>query len=311
MRRIYKKKKLPKYHKIYAHLYDDPSKPLYKIARATHISRSTVSRYLQEMYDLSILQGPMIFVKPAKNFHQYAAFLKFEHPLSVYEQFEGFPNVIYRSLCSGTWDVMLICEQPMDFSELRGFKDCLVQHVKGVTCLSQVTSMNWKYSINKMYSKITPPRAPTTLYNEIPKNTWEKKEWDLFHQFKLNYRTQVMPVLKECKIRYPNYRKWKKTLSDFTVIQTAFYPEGLQNYFIFDFLFCSRYHVQLMDILGLLPSTSIFFSLGDYMLARLFLLNKSQKDDLFTLILKMGEMRYFSDYHQSVVVYTSLKEFNP
>jgi DNA-binding Lrp family transcriptional regulator len=311
MRRISKKKKVPKYHKIYKHLYDDPCIPLYKIAKTTHISRSTVSRYLAEMYELSILQGPMIFVKPAENYHHYAAFLKFDHPLSAYKQFEGFPKVISRSLCSGKWNLMLICQQPMDFSELKGFQDCLVQNIKGVTHFSKVESLDWKHSLTKMHSLIHPPATPTTLYSEIKENSWGEKEWQLFHQFKFDSRKQVMPVLKECKVRYKQYRKWSATLPELTLIQTAFYPEELYNYFIFDFLFCSQYHTQLTDILGLLPCTSIFFSVGDYVMIRLFLLSKSQKDDLFSLILKLGEVGYFTDYYQSVVVYSSVREFNP
>ncbi len=116
-----------------------------------------------------------------------------------------------------------------------------------------------------------------------------------------------MNILKECHIRYERYRKWFSHLPEFANMYTAFYPWGLEKYFMFDFLFKSEYQKQLADILGMLPSTSIFFSVDQYLLARLALLNKKEKDDLFSLILHLGEKGYFTDLYQAAVVSTSNK----
>lgn len=114
-----------------------------------------------------------------------------------------------------------------------------------------------------------------------------------------------MPILKECRIRYERYQKWFSSLEEFAYLYTAFYPQGIDNYFMFDFLFQSQYQKQLATILGMLPSTSIFFSVGDYLLARLALLNKKEKDDLFSLIFHLGEQGYFADFYPATVVSTS------
>jgi hypothetical protein len=296
---------MPKYYKIYEQIYDTPDTPLYQITKDTGIARSTVSRYLREMCDLSILRGPMLSLKPAPNYRQYACLLKFTNPMDAYTSFAGFPHVRNRTLCAGTWNLMLICERPMDFSHLKGFQKSVLQGVKGVTYLPKVRSLNWDSSMTKILNMLSFPEWKTTLYEEIPENFWEEPEWALFNYFKNDFRKQAMPVLKECNIRFERYQEWASRLGEVALVQTAFYPQGLDAYIVFDFVFKSDYHRQLSDVLGNLPSTSVFFSVGSYLLVRLFLLNKKEKDDLFSLLFRLGELNFFTDFYYTVVVATS------
>lgn len=298
-------KKLKDYHKIYEQVYENPSIPLHQITRNTGISRSKASQYLQEMYKLSIMKGPLIFVKPAENYKLYAAFLEFEHPVPTYQEFSGFPSVIHRSLSLGDWNILLICEKLMDFSVLKGFNHCIYQGAKSVTCLSKVTSVDWDQSIKRIYSVISPPNQKSTLYEEIPYTPWDNKEWILYHKFRRHTRSRVMPVLRECKIRFEQYQKWLSELPQFVNIQPAFYPYGLDSYFFLDFLFQSECHKELTHILGMLPSTSVFFSVGKYLLARVSLLNKSQQNELLSLIFHLGDKGYYRTFHSAQVVSTS------
>ncbi len=55
-------KRLPRYHLIYEEMHENPLIPIYQITKRTGIARSTVSRYLEEMYEHSILKGPMLLI---------------------------------------------------------------------------------------------------------------------------------------------------------------------------------------------------------------------------------------------------------
>jgi len=303
-------KKLKDYHKIYEQVYENPGIPSYQITKNTGISRSTASRYLQEMYKLSIMKGPLIFIEPAENYKLYAAFLEFEHPVPTYLEFKGFPNVIHRSLSLGNWNILLICEKLMNFSVLNGFKKCIYQGAKSVTYLSKVTSIDWDQSIKKMYTVVSPPNQKSTLYEEIPYIPWNNKEWILYHKFRHNTRAQVMPVLRESKIRFVQYQKWLSELPQFVNIQPAFYPYGLDSYFVIDFLFHSEYHKELTHILGMLPSTTVFFSVDEYLLARLTFLSTTQENELLSLIFHLGEKGYYKAFHSARVVSTSHQQLN-
>jgi len=270
-------KKLLGYHRVYEQIYEDPFVPLYQIAKNTKVSRSTVFRCVKEMYELSILQGPFISLKPAENYHQYAYFLMVNDPFTVYRCLKEFPGVISRSLTAGNWNLLVICDKLMDLSLLEGLNQCILQGVKGVTHLSKVCGLDWKESIQRM--KAAPaPEEKSTLYEESSKLPWKETEWVLFDQFKYNIRKKTMPVLKKVNIRYERYRKWVSQLYEVASVQPAFYPLQQKNYFFFDFLFKSDYHKRLGNVLEMLPSTCHFFSVGEYLFARLSFLNRKKRE---------------------------------
>ncbi len=301
------KKRVPRYYKIYEQIYENPTISLLKITENTRISRSTVSRYLIEMRNLSIIQVPSIFLKPAQNYHEYACFLRFENPLSTYSHFRGFPNVISRWLCSGKWNLLLICDKLMNLSVLKGFKESVFQSVKGVTHLSKVVHIDWDTAVQNMYRSISPPTEKTTLYKEVPSIPWNEEGWTLYKKFRHDIRLGKRAILDESRIQRRQYLKWFSGLPQFTSMTPAFYPHGLDQYLMVDFLFKSEYQKQLTDILGMLPSTSTFFSAGEYLLARLCFLNKKEKDDLFSLIFTLEERGFFTNFYQAMVISPSDK----
>lgn len=295
-------KRVPKYHKIYEQLYENPLIPLYRITENTGISRSTVSRYVKAMYAHSIVKGPSIFVKPAQNYHEYAAFMRFKEPLSAYKGLKGFPLLKERWLASGNWNILLICEKLMNFSLLKGFEDYFFYRMKGGTCLSKVIFFDWDQSMEEIYSTFSPPEEKSTLYEEIPLLPWNEKEWLLYDTFKYNVRIEKMPPLEKTRTRFEFFQEWMLALPEFALVQPAFYPKGLENYFMLDFLFKSEYQKQLADILGMLPSTCMFFSVGTYVFARLPICNSKEKDELFSLIFRLQEKGFFTDFYQATVI---------
>lgn len=163
--------------------------------------------------------------------------------------------------------MLLIREKLLDLSILKGFRQCVHQGVKSVTYLSKVTSLDWDHSIEKMQNALSQPKKKSTLYEEAPSLPWGKREWTLYRKFKHNMREKNLPLLRECGIGFQSYEKWLSEMPAVARIQPAFYPLGINNYFISDFLFESLYHKQLADILGMLPSTSVFFSVNDIALS--------------------------------------------
>ncbi|KYK32644.1 MAG: hypothetical protein AYK19_15195 [Theionarchaea archaeon DG-70-1] len=55
----------------------------------------------------------------------------------------------------------------------------------------------------------------------------------------------------------------------------------------------------------MLPSTSVFFSAGEYLLTRVSLLNKPRENELLSLIFHLGEKGYYKTFHSARVVSTS------
>jgi hypothetical protein len=297
-------KRLGDYYKVYEEIFKEPAESVDKIAQSTGIPRSTVSRYLTEMYESSTLRGPAIFLKPAKNYYQYVYFFAVDDPLSAYERFAGSHDVVSVNIGCGQWNSLVISEKVVDFSGLKGSGKCILQGKKGVTSLSKVTYVNWEQSLESINSVLSPPPKKSVLYEEVPAINWNTEEWTLYDKFKHNVRAEAEPILKECEISYDQYQKWRTRLPEVAVIQPAFYPAGLDNYSFHDFLFRSQYEEQLATVLGMLPSTSLFFCVDDYLFARLSVLKEREKN-LTSLISELKEKGYFTEYHHSTAVLAS------
>jgi hypothetical protein len=159
------------YYKIYDVLYENPFISEQELAACTGVPESKISQYVQTMYESSILFGPLIFLKPAQNRRRYTYFLLVDYPLEVYKQLSNWPHIVNRTLCAGIWDLLVITEVEMDFSVLKEFKKCVHKGVKGVTCLSWVTTQDWDASMN-VDDRLHPPEKKSFLYEEVPPILW-------------------------------------------------------------------------------------------------------------------------------------------
>jgi hypothetical protein len=303
MTRTHLQEKMETCFKTYTQLYENPFSPQTEIAEEANINRGTVSRTIVK--GDPFLYDPVICLKPAQNYHEYVYFLEVEDPMQFFEQVKEFPFVTYATLNFGAWTLFFICNKYIDCSILKGYQNCMHRAIKSVTHFSQVKTLTWDESIKKMHDALNHPVEKTFLYEEIPSIPWKNREWDLYQIFKNNVRIRASPVLKKLGISRIMYYNWYSTLSRVAKIQPAFYPLGIEKYHIADFLFKSQYQKQITDILGMLPSTSQFFSVGGYLLARLFYSNKKEMDDLYMLIYKMGVKGFFTDFCHAMVVKTS------
>ena len=94
---------------------------MYKIniCEETGMARSTVGRYLQEMYEKSMLKGPMLSVKPAQNFHEYVYLLSTNDYNLVYKGLGKFPHVTSVTLSSGFWNLLLTTDRQVWYASSR------------------------------------------------------------------------------------------------------------------------------------------------------------------------------------------------
>lgn len=293
------REKLEKYFKIYEQIYENPFVSALEIAENTGIARDTVVRYLDEMS--SVMYGPAICLNPARNHHEYAYFLEVKHPLFVFEHIKEFPSVSSATVNFGNWNMSFISEHCIDVEKVKGYEKCMFRAIKGVTVASRVTTLDWDEAMKKMRSMHC-PQEKSFLNEKVSLVPWQEWEWALYHKCKHNVRAPVTDVLEELQISQRWYRRWVSSLNNAGTIQVAFYPLQVNKYLSYDFLFTSDHQKPLVDILGLLPSTSVFFSVGEYLLARLSFVNKREMHDLFDFVRTLKQKGFCTDFFHATVV---------
>jgi response regulator of citrate/malate metabolism len=60
--KITSKKRLENFYRIYEQIYQDNTMSIFEIAQNTGLSRNTVAKYLEKMYEKDILKGPYFHV---------------------------------------------------------------------------------------------------------------------------------------------------------------------------------------------------------------------------------------------------------
>ena len=298
MPRISAERKLEKYFQIYTQIYENPLISRNRIAQNLKMAPHTVTNYLQEMKD-SFMFGPAIYLKPAQNYHEYVYFLNFENPLSACALLEQHPSVITINLAFGRWNLFFIADEQIDYANVEGYQECILHGVKSVTFLSRVTTLDWDQSMENMRSMVKAPQQRSSLYKEGPAIPWKEWEWALYHKLKHNVRIPVNPVLEELDISSEQYKKWASSLFDVTSIQSAFFPSGKNR--TCDFLFQSENQKQLTDILGQLPSSWIFFSVGDYLFGGFCTSTSERRRELHKFTYEMRGEGLFSELRYAEV----------
>jgi hypothetical protein len=262
MPRILAEKKIPKYFSIYKQIYENPFISYNQLAKRTGMSHRTVTKYVAEM-ESSFMLGPAIFLKPSQSCTEYFYFLNVRNPFSIREKTE-------RCFATfGDWNLFLVSNTPVDYTVIDEYKDCFFKGINGGIYLSEVTTCQWIESM-KNIQMLPPPDKKSFLCTEVlPEIPWNKKEWALYNEFRYNVRKPIDPVLKKVGVSESQYKEWLSSLPLYADIQTAFYPQGINNYLTYDILIESEYQEHIVRALGQLPATSVCISLGEYVFGRL------------------------------------------
>ena len=261
-------KRLESYYKIFEQIYKNNRSFIYEIAKKTKLARNTVSKYLEEMYEKTVITGPRLEMKSTCTYKEYVYLMNFSDPSHVYEGLKGFPHVVYHALTFGDWNTLVIANRLLDFSQLMGFQNMVYRNVKYCCHTPPVVQTTWEQSfsdINKKIAHFTPGELEKRS-GLAPALPWGDNEWKLFFAFKDNIRKKITPTLREIGVHYSTYREWLKNLGTFCTVHTGFYPEGYHTYQHHCLLFFTPYK-SVISLLSLFPSTSVFMEVGDQLLA--------------------------------------------
>jgi hypothetical protein len=279
--------RLKVYHSIYEQIHREGQIPIWKIAQNTGLPRSTVSRYLSEMYEQKILVGPYLNMRAASNYREYVYLANFRNPQKKFPGLSYFPSAVDCALTFGDWNTLLVTSQPLDIPRMYGFQELVLTEQKYSTITPRTEFTTWDAAFSRAY-EVMNARSPGNLKREVaPHLDWDKDQWKMYDAFSPNMREIAAPTLRESGIRYESYQAWKEELEAHCTIHTEFYPESYDKYDHHCFLVKSSCEFQVLNVVSCLPATCRIVEMKNHLLIFVNTVSVAVLNNLIILMMDM------------------------
>jgi hypothetical protein len=124
MTRLSEEEKRYLIYQIYSVRYQNPWIPNKKIAKLINRSISTVNRYARQAEEKGIIWNPSLgLYHPDRR----VALLLFEDKWKTFKKLQEQSNMKYLSVFQGDWDIMVIYDGNMDFSQISGYEGTVMK----------------------------------------------------------------------------------------------------------------------------------------------------------------------------------------
>ncbi|MBU7015816.1 MAG: winged helix-turn-helix domain-containing protein [Theionarchaea archaeon] len=300
--------RLERCHRIYEQLYQDPLMPVYEIARNADLSRNTVSKYLQEMLDETMLLGPYLRMKVTPTYKEYVYLANFSDPKRNFTALSCFPSVLDVVHTFGDWTTLLVTNQPLDITKMYGLQDLVLSECKYSTITPKTEFTSWKAALSKASEILEDPGPPSRLKREVaPPLDWGEDQWKIYSIFNQNMRKTVVTSVQKVLVRFETYVKWREDLNTHCSMHTGFYPRPYSQYTGHWFLLSSLYESLLVEVFSCLPVTPCIVETEHHLLVFVHTISSSALKRLADLIIDMKSGGLVEDVRYGLV----LREAHP
>ena len=180
----------------------------------------------------------------------------------------------------------------------------LTAFTKGCTKPRETLGEKWDNSFKKVYDYTDQFTPKWAKYKDkkISVLPWGENEWMLYHTFRSCMRKKVTPALREIKLPYEHYTKWRKGLQDYCTVLTGFYPGGYENYQHYCFLFNTDYEESVKELFSLFPTTPFVMETGNQLLVFVALTTSDVIRDVFCTVYNMKVKEMINTWRYAVVI---------
>ena len=289
-------------YQVYSFRYDDPWITNKKIAQSVDRPISTVIRYAEQARSERILSSPGLW----PNFHfRNAALLLFEDKWSAFNELREYAGVYYMSVFQGDWDIMIIHDNPIDFSQIPGYKGKILEGVRGRVFTQKVKYTSWEKSFVEIENLLEHKKLEESCCrNSIEYEEWDVEDWKLFEYFRFNVRKKFSDLRKVYPISWRKYGEWKQNLVRYCTMLLFYFPEGRLSYDCLTLSFRTGYERFIVQLFSLLPATSVFYTIDNYLFANIFVPWDSQPQmkvyDIISRLIKQNIVTNYMDGNRIV-----------
>lgn len=306
--RLSKQQKREIHYRIYEQLLQDERISLAHMAENLGLARNTVTSHFAYMMENEILLPPSLRLRMFRDLREYVYLLSFEKPVQVYQELENNPDIVYHSVTSGAFDMLVIAKSPVNFESHPNFKECLLHGPRSdIFFPSRISRDTYAEAFYKVKQQLVDGEYERGLLpTAVPEReiVWTDTEWALFYDLKHNTRRKFTEIVKKHNVsKWSFYRSHERIMKNCVKI-VSFFPEGRLNYSDFYFMIKTDYEKALTDLFMQLPCSSMFWHIEDRMVAWINILRTFSFKDFFGLLHLMDDHEIITDLKYALGFFT-------
>jgi len=268
--------KLQTYHTVYNLIRDNTRYKVNFIAKHLGLSgigrtKSTASKYINEMYNKKISLRPNLILKGYENCTTKAYFLKTKNRqdlTTAYLNLMKRSDISYLLFLSGIYDFFVTSRYNLSFDKSLSVKESTLMYDPIYT-----NPLNWNREIKKSFSKIANSSlVKGNLEREIGDFLpWNEVHFNIFDTMKNNAQMPFSHVKRKIKISQTTIKKYfLNDILPYCDIAHYFFPDGYDTYLQSMIILKTDYEKGLVDQLYKLPCTTYVYPLENKLVLIIF-----------------------------------------
>ena len=302
------------YRRIYELLWETPRITKTTISETLDITRGTVERRMEEAFEKGYIVGPEFRKKSFKNLREYMCFIRCKEPDTLYLKYREDMNVIYHAQMAGFCDLWVITKEKMKIDG-----DIVLKGYRTNYHVSYAPDHTWEtglQNMRKMVDDFDPDnyRPQGIIQTHLNKKIeWDKEDEILYRYFKHNLRKKLSPIFNKHQIHSNRIYRFLERLPDCCTVATSYYPESLQAYDSYLFMFETAYEDFIIDLFSELPTSVSFFKVSGKLFVFTHVLKPfirsrdlqvSNNSYLPLLVLELSERRILKSKARAIMDYS-------
>lgn len=290
-------------YEIFKLILENPRATKKQMAKNMNVSPSSFDIWWRFAIENQIIIPPIFRRKSYLNFREYFYFIECDDPHKFFKNAQKNSNVIYCSVQTGFANIQIISKSEIELEEkivLSGSRsDYYVSIPPKCTYEESISKINEK--IQKV-SKIR-PESPLKFYRKSY-GPWDDLDETIYWSFCNNLRKQFTHVIEETGAYSDKIMEWFRSRDKFGNTITMFFPEGERYYQLTSYIIETSYDNVLIDIFSQLPTSSVFYRIGKYLIMLIYISFPFEARSLVRRILSLlKEKKLVRSYTNSIVEY--------
>ena len=304
--------KIPKWkhaqspYEVFQLLMKDPRVPMRDISKKFKINLKTAEIWWNHATERRIITIPVFRRKCFSNFYEYFYFLNTDDPHRFFIDIQQHKSVLYSSVETGFSNFLIISKKPLSFDEEIVLEGCRSDYYVSVP-----PDQNFETAVKRIRSKLKNinsfEHSPSPLiFRNCDYTVWDDNDEKIYESLCNNLRKPFSHVLKETKTYSDKILKWYRSRDNFGNTIIMFFPDGDSSYILLRYFIDVSEHFDslLINIFSELPTSTVFYRLGKFLVASLYLPFSTDGRKIAREVLSvLKSERLVNDYTNTFVEY--------